>query len=71
MNEKGWPECTVIQEEGPYDDLDEDKGLSRRCQLALAFLAFVLMFTTFCLIIWGASRPYKADVVVKVTINLI
>lgn len=65
MNEKGWPECTVIQEEGPYDDLDEDKGLSRRCQLVLGFLAFVLMFTTFCLIIWGASRPYKADVVVK------
>ncbi|KAL0925315.1 hypothetical protein M5K25_003636 [Dendrobium thyrsiflorum] len=65
MNEKGWPECTVIQEEGPYDDLNEDNGLTRRCQLALAFLAFVLMFTTFCLIIWGASRPYKADVVVK------
>ncbi|KAI0524353.1 hypothetical protein KFK09_003720 [Dendrobium nobile] len=65
MNEKGWPECTVIQEEGPYDDLNEDNGLSRRCQLALAFLAFVLMFTTFCFIIWGASRPYKADVVVK------
>ncbi|KAG0462842.1 hypothetical protein HPP92_021318 [Vanilla planifolia] len=65
MNEKGWPECAVIQEEGPYDDLDEDKGLSRRCQLVLAFLAFVLLFSTFCLIIWGASRPYKAQVVVK------
>ncbi|XP_020575305.1 uncharacterized protein LOC110021233 [Phalaenopsis equestris] len=65
MNEKGWPECTVIQEEGPYDDLHEDKGLSRRCQLVLAFLAFVLVFATLCLIIWGTSRPYKADVVVK------
>ncbi|PKA63469.1 hypothetical protein AXF42_Ash005364 [Apostasia shenzhenica] len=64
MNEKGWPECTVIQEEGPYDDLD-DGGLSRRCQIALAFLAFVLMFTTFCLIIWGASRQYKPEVVVQ------
>lgn len=65
MNEKGWPECKVIQEEGPYDDLHEDRGLSRRSQIALAFLGFVLLFTTFCLIIWGASRPYKASVVVK------
>ncbi|KAF5186205.1 hypothetical protein FRX31_024207 [Thalictrum thalictroides] len=32
-NDKGWPECNVIQEEGSYDDLDDDKGLSRRCQI--------------------------------------
>ncbi|KAJ6797111.1 Uncharacterized protein M6B38_110105 [Iris pallida] len=65
LNEKGWPECNVIQEEGAYDDLDEDEGMSRKCQVVIAFLAFVLLFTTFCLIIWGASRPYKPDVVVK------
>ncbi|CAA6665981.1 unnamed protein product [Spirodela intermedia] len=64
-NDKGWPECNVIQEEGAYDDLDDDKGLSRRCQIILAFISFVLLFTVFCLIIWGASRPYKADVIVK------
>ncbi|MQL91735.1 hypothetical protein Taro_024346 [Colocasia esculenta] len=64
-NDKGWPECNVIQEEGSYDDLDEDGGLSRRCQVVLAFVCFVLLFTVFCLIIWGASRPYKPDVVVK------
>lgn len=66
VNEKGWPECDVIQEEGSYDDLDEDKGLSRRCQIILGFLSFVLLFTVFCLIIWGAARPYRAEVVVKV-----
>ncbi|XP_072998755.1 uncharacterized protein [Typha latifolia] len=65
VNDKGWPECNVIQEEGSYDDLDQDRGLSRRCQIALAFLSFVMLFTVFCLIIWGAARPYKPDVIVK------
>ncbi|RRT39920.1 hypothetical protein B296_00040740 [Ensete ventricosum] len=65
VNDKGWPECNVIQEEGSYDDLDEDRGLSRRCQIILALLSFVLLFTVFSLIIWGAARPYKAKVVVK------
>lgn len=65
VNDKGWPECNVIQEEGSYDDLDDDKGLSRRCQIVLGFVSFVLLFTLFSLIIWGAARPYKPDVVVK------
>ncbi|RWV94862.1 hypothetical protein GW17_00042563 [Ensete ventricosum] len=65
VNDKGWPECNVIQEEGSYDDLDEDRGWSRRCQIILALLSFVLLFTVFSLIIWGAARPYKAKVVVK------
>ncbi|KAK1313919.1 hypothetical protein QJS10_CPA06g00682 [Acorus calamus] len=64
-NDKGWPECNVIQEEGSYDDLDDDRGLSRRCQFVIALLSFVLLFTVFSLIIWGASRPYKPDIVVK------
>ncbi|XP_077219673.1 NDR1/HIN1-like protein 10 [Tasmannia lanceolata] len=63
-NDKGWPECNVIEEEGAYDDL-YGGGLSRRCQVLLALLAFILLFTIFSLIIWGASRPYKAEVVVK------
>ncbi|XP_020097457.1 uncharacterized protein LOC109716428 [Ananas comosus] len=65
VNEKGWPECDVIEEEGPYDGLDDDRGISRRCQIALGFLSFVLLFTVFCLIIWGAARPYKPNIVVK------
>ena len=66
LNDKGWPECNVIEEEGPYEDLAGDSGLSRRCQIILGFLTFVLLFTTFCLIIWGAARPYEPEVVVKV-----
>uniref|UniRef100_A0A0E0DXE9 Late embryogenesis abundant protein LEA-2 subgroup domain-containing protein n=1 Tax=Oryza meridionalis TaxID=40149 RepID=A0A0E0DXE9_9ORYZ len=65
LNDKGWPECNVIEEEGPYEDLAGDTGLSRRCQIVLGFLCFVLLFTVFCLIIWGAARPYEPDVVVK------
>ncbi|XP_062156941.1 uncharacterized protein LOC133864576 [Alnus glutinosa] len=63
-NDKGWPECNVILEEGSYDDL-EDKAFTRRCQAFLALLSFALLFTTFCLIIWGASRPYKAEISMK------
>jgi len=64
-NDKGWPECNVILEEGSYDDL-EDKAFTRRCQAFLALLSFAFLFTTFCLIIWGASRPYKAEISMKV-----
>ncbi|KAL3598419.1 hypothetical protein D5086_006337 [Populus alba] len=62
-NDKGWPECNVIMEEGNYDD--EDTAFTRRSQALIALLSFVFLFTVFCLIIWGASRPYKAEIMVK------
>ncbi|KAJ6706392.1 hypothetical protein OIU79_010937 [Salix purpurea] len=60
---KGWPECNVIMEEGSYDD--EDKTFTRRFQALIALLSFVFFVCSFCLIIWGASRPYKAEIMVK------
>ncbi|XP_024922684.2 uncharacterized protein LOC107404638 [Ziziphus jujuba] len=63
-NDKGWPECKVILEEGSYDDI-EDKAFSRRMQVLIALLSFVVLFTVFCLIIWGASRPFKAEITAK------
>ncbi|XP_039033510.1 uncharacterized protein LOC120169435 [Hibiscus syriacus] len=63
-DDKGWPECGVIMEEGSYDEF-EDKAFVRRFQALIALLTFVALFTVFCLIIWGASRPYKAEIVVK------
>lgn len=66
-NDKGWPECNVIVEEGNYDEFDDDKAFTRRCQALMALCGFIVLFTVFCLIIWGAGRPYKAEVAVKVT----
>ncbi|KAK3128462.1 hypothetical protein QOZ80_6BG0462040 [Eleusine coracana subsp. coracana] len=65
LNDKGWPECNVIEEEGSYEDLAGDKALSRRCQIIMGFLTFVLLFITLCLIVWGAARPYVPEVTVK------
>lgn len=66
-NDRGWPECKVIEEEGGYGDFyRQDKGLSRRTQFFLAIVGFALVFTLFCLIIWAASSPYKPQLSVKV-----
>ncbi|KAF4354470.1 hypothetical protein CsatB_009268 [Cannabis sativa] len=64
-NEKGWPECDVIEEEGNYDEFYGDKGVARRCQILIALLGFILIFSVFCLILWGAARPYKARISLK------
>lgn len=64
-NDKGWPECNVIVEEGKYDEYDDDKKLTRRCQALIALSAFVVLFTVFSLIIWGAARPFTAEVTVR------
>ncbi|KAK6236337.1 hypothetical protein SCA6_011674 [Theobroma cacao] len=63
-NEKGWTECNVIEEEGDYGEYfyGRDKGLTRRCQILMGVFGFVVVFSLFCLIIWGASRPYEAQV---------
>lgn len=65
-NDKGWPECNVILEDGCYDELEE-KRFMRQFQALIALLSFVILFTVFCLIIWGASRPYKAEISIKVS----
>ncbi|XP_065868575.1 uncharacterized protein [Euphorbia lathyris] len=61
-NDKGWPECNVIMEEGAYD---EDKAFTRRFQILIAICSFIILFSVFCLIIWGASRPFKTEITVK------
>ena len=53
----------MIVEEGDYDD---ENRFTRRYQALIALLGFVVLFTVFCLIIWGAARPFKAEVTVKV-----
>ncbi|KAI3766635.1 hypothetical protein L2E82_16703 [Cichorium intybus] len=64
-NDKGWPECNVIVEEGKYDEYDGEKRLTRRLQALMALLSFIVLFTVLCLIIWGAARPFKPEITVK------
>ncbi|KAL2321287.1 hypothetical protein Fmac_030256 [Flemingia macrophylla] len=59
----GWPECSVIEEEGGY--YGERRGLSRRTQIFVAVSGFVFIFFLFCVIIAWAARPYKPLISVK------
>jgi hypothetical protein len=52
-------------EETEEEGLERDRSSSVRCY-ACALLCFVLFFTLFSLILWGASKAYKPVVVVKV-----
>ncbi|GER52695.1 late embryogenesis abundant protein [Striga asiatica] len=65
-NDKGWPECNVIVEEGQYDEFADEKAYTRRCQALMAICGFFVLFTVFCLIIWGAGRPFKPEVAVRI-----
>ena len=56
----------MIIEESDYDDLYYEKGLLGRCRTFLALVGFALLFTIFCLGIWGASKPYKPEIKVMV-----
>lgn len=56
----------MIVEEGNYDEVDDEKAYTRRCQALMALGGFIVLFTVFCLIIWGAGRPYKPEVAVRV-----
>ncbi|KAG7582144.1 Late embryogenesis abundant protein LEA_2 subgroup [Arabidopsis suecica] len=58
-------ECKVILEEGSsYDEMDDATSI-RRCQALLAVFTLVVLFIFFCFIVWGASRPYKAQISVQ------
>ncbi|CAO2841929.1 unnamed protein product [Amaranthus hypochondriacus] len=45
---------------------DEDgEELSGRCKFVLGIMVFVLVFSVACFILWGAGRPYTAQVFLK------
>ena len=63
---KGWQEIGVIEEEGLLDDDEEPRGLPKRCYYFLVFvLGFVVLFSFFALVLWGASRSQKPQIVMK------
>ncbi|KAJ4826913.1 hypothetical protein Tsubulata_006143 [Turnera subulata] len=59
-----------VDDQNEDDDEDDAVGGSRGSASAFRlylcwFLIFVALFTTFCLILWGASKSYKPDIIVK------
>ncbi|OAY37420.1 uncharacterized protein LOC110626096 [Manihot esculenta] len=63
-----WKHVQINQDDDDDDDeMDgDDGGSARNVRLYLCgFLFFVLLFTIFCLILWGASKAYKPEILVK------
>ncbi|KAJ9189484.1 hypothetical protein P3X46_000769 [Hevea brasiliensis] len=62
-----WKHVRINQDDNDDDEMDDDDGGSaRNVRLYLCgFLFFVLLFTIFCLILWGASKAYKPEILVK------
>lgn len=58
----------INQNDVDDDEMDgDDEGSGRNIRLYLCIgLFFVLLFTVFCLILWGASKAYKPKISVKV-----
>ncbi|CAJ1936705.1 unnamed protein product [Sphenostylis stenocarpa] len=55
----------VIEEEGLLQTEDRHRALSRRYYFLAFVLGFFLLFSLFALILWGASRPMKPNVLIK------
>lgn len=60
---RGWNEINVIKEEEDCEFIYCDY---QRCKFFIAVIGLATVFSLFCLIIWGASRPYHPHVSLKV-----
>ena len=67
-NNKPWNKhIDVIDEEDLLNgDEHRNNTLPRRCYVLAFVLGFLVLFTIFSLILWGASRPMKPKISVKV-----
>ena len=50
---------------------EDGEELSGSCKFVLGIMLFVLVFSVACFIVWGASRPYAAQVFLEVIYLLI
>ncbi|KAK5775294.1 hypothetical protein F383_26016 [Gossypium arboreum] len=65
-NKQSWKEFDAIEEEALLDGEAAHHALHRRRCYFLAFLVgFFVLFTTFSLILWGASRLQKPKITMK------
>ncbi|KAF6166710.1 hypothetical protein GIB67_028500 [Kingdonia uniflora] len=60
--QKSWKECAVIEEEGLLEEEGHRTGLPRRCYFLVFVLGFVVLFSLFSVILWGASRSQKPQI---------
>lgn len=60
-------------DDGDDEEMDgRDEGSRRNVRLYVCIgFFFVLLFTVFCLILWGASKPYKPKIIVKVILYIL
>lgn len=64
---KPWKEFDAIEEEGLLDGETMQTGMnSRRCYFLTFVMGFIVLFSVFSLILWGASKPQKPTVTMKV-----
>ncbi|KAJ4963929.1 hypothetical protein NE237_023868 [Protea cynaroides] len=54
-----------IEEEGLLDDDRQEQGLLRRCYVPVFLLGFIILFSLFSLILWGASKSQKPVITMK------
>lgn len=66
-SQKPWKECDVIEEEGLLEGEEREKGLPRRCYFLAFVVGFLVLFSFFSLILWGASKPMKPKITMRVT----
>ncbi|XP_072973328.1 uncharacterized protein [Typha angustifolia] len=64
-SDKTWKEIDVIEEEGLIEGEDERKGMPRKCYYLAFLLGFIILFSFFALILWGASRSQKPELTMK------
>ncbi|XP_059287496.1 uncharacterized protein LOC132040832 [Lycium ferocissimum] len=57
---RGWQECPIIEEDLDYDHINQ--AYSRTCLFFILLMGFGVLF---CLVIWGASKPYQPHITMK------
>ncbi|KAI4305929.1 hypothetical protein L6164_029255 [Bauhinia variegata] len=62
---KPWKEYDAIEEEGLLESEEPRKGLPRRCYFLAFLVGFLVLFSFFSLILWGASKPMKPKITVQ------
>lgn len=63
---KPWKEFDAIEEEGLLDGENFHSGVSCRFYFLTFVVGFFVLFSLFSLILWGASKPQKPTVTMKV-----